>query len=631
MHENKGLIYEFGNYRLDAGTRSLWLRGELVALSPKLFDLLSLLVERSPNIVSRQEILDTVWPETFVEESNINYTVSLLRKALEIKDAVTTVPRRGYRLSVEVRPVLETASLRPSQNGSAPDGSIKVSPFTFRYYWLALPLMLISVLLLVSFGLPFWPNAGPERASLAVRNIRTIAVLPFDNSSATNDESNHSFLMTSEVITRLGSLGGINVRPYDAVVKFAGRRDPVSAGVSLNVDAVITGEWVANERGAGVEIRLIDVRDGAEVWFERIEIPDPDSTDLHPEVASRIAVVLMKHISDADRQSLGKRYTNDPEAYKFYIRGRARFERSRPGAFEEILDNYNKAISLDPTFALAYAGLADLFFRRGNSLEGDESMAAYRRAEVFARKAAELDPELSQAHTAMGRVHRQINRDFVSAEESFRRAIALNPNNVFAYGYLGQIMILRGDPAEAIKLTHRIAEIDPTAHPVIFLRYRGFEALRDHETGLKYAEEAFFLDKQVAYARIFYAKFLFYNGQYERMAEVAREGLETHSGFAFVWHQLLASAALRTGDTSALSESLAALEKGAESSTKHLYWLAVVMAEQGRTEEVFAALNKCFENHEAWMTWIGSEPGFDNIRNDPRYTELVSKLNLPTS
>lgn len=628
MSENKGHIYQFGPYRLDGQTQILWNRDSIVSLPPKAVGLLTILVQKYPDVVTRQEILSTIWHDTYVEESNINYTVSQLRKALEIDNAIVTVPRIGYRFNLAIDAPTDGEDVASTTPDTAEEKALETAAGS-SYRWLVVPLFLAVALFVVSFQFPFWPVAEAENAPVAVRNIRTIAVLPIVDRDAPADQSDRASLLTAEVTNRLGALSGISVRPMDAVEKLRDPKDPIVAGNTLGVDAVIAAEWLSADAGNILSVRLIDARDTAEVWKAEINIAAPNDPAMFGEVATAIASGLMKQLTDADRASLGKRYTSDPEAYLLYIRARAIFERSRPGAFEEILDNYNSAVKRDPTFALAYAGLADLFFRRGNVLEGKDSDAAYRRAESFASRAFELDPTLSQAHTAMGRVHRQLNNDLAAAEASFRQALELNPNNVFAYGYLGQILILRGEPNEAIKLTYRIAEIDPTAHPVLFLRFRGFEAMRDYASGLKYGKEAFELDRTMAYSRISYAKFLYYTGDYEKLAEVAREGLTEHKGFTFIWHHLLASAALKQGDSLAFEENFKALETGAVESTKHLYWIAVLYAEQGRIDEAFAALERCHENNEPWMAWMNTEPGFDSIRTDPRFRDILTRRKLP--
>ncbi|MBX3290782.1 MAG: tetratricopeptide repeat protein [Acidobacteria bacterium] len=635
MEEKQPQIFEFGRCRLEVGSRSLWIGEEFVSVSPKAFDLLLMLADASPNVVHRNEIMERLWPDVIVEDGNINFTISSLRKIPELKEVIKTVPKRGYRLDCEnlvidpVRVKVENAdpSILEDNNLKAFD-VFKKSGF-FAYGSFAGVVLLLATITFLAYHNIRQSDRPEEIKTRTINNISTLAVLPFTGTDPEIEED-QKILMTSEVIDRLGSIGGLNVRPLDAVSRFSSDAVPAEVGKDLSVDAVIKGTWVKVTSGSEIEVELNDIENDTVVWKQKILIADNDSTGIYGDVAFQIASKLMTHLTDQDKTLLGKRYTDDPEAFKLYRKARLRFQRSRPGVFQEILDNYNKAISLDPGFALAYAGLADLFFRQGNSLEGSASMAAYRRAEVFARRALELDGELSEAHTGIGRIHRRLNRNYDQAEKSFRKAIELNPNNVTAYGYLGQLLILKGEAEAALELIKKIELIDPTAHSIIFLNYRGFEAVGDLENGLKTSERLFNLDKQLVYARIFYATFLYYNGHFEKMEEIVNEGMEVHAGFAFVWHRLLASAALKTGDHQLFAKNEEILKVKSAKSTKYLYWLAVLRAEQGRNAEAISALNECFEHHESWMMWMGSEPGFESIKTESEFIEILKKLNLPT-
>ncbi|MBX3243669.1 MAG: tetratricopeptide repeat protein [Acidobacteria bacterium] len=635
MPEKKPEIFEFGRCRLEVGSRALWIGEDFVSVSPKAFDLLVLLAERSPNVVNRSEIMERLWPDVIVEEGNINFTISSLRKIPELKKVIKTVPKIGYRLDCEslvVDPVLVEAEevdspVLKDDNLNAFHVFKKKSYLAYGSF--ALVVLLLTTITFLAFQNIYHSDKPEEVTTKTINDISTLAVLPFAGTDPEIEEV-QKVLMTSEVIDRLGSIGGLNVRPFDAVSRFSSDAVTADVGKDLSVDAVIKGTWVKASSGYEIDVELNDIAKGTVVWKQKIQVPDIDSTGIYGEVAFQIASKLMTHLTEQNKVLLGKRYTDDPEAFKLYRKARLRFQRSKPGVFQEILDNYNKAISLDPGFALAYAGLADLFFRQGNSLEGAASMAAYRRAEVFARRALELDDELSEAHTGIGRIHRRLNRNYDEAEKSFRKAIELHPNNVTAYGYLGQLLILKGDAPKALELIKKIEQIDPTAHSIIFLSFRGMEAVQDIEIGLKTAERLFILDKQLAYARIFYATFLYYNGDFEKMAEVANEGMEVHKGFAFIWHRLLASSALKTGDQERLRENEDILIDRSSESTKYLYWLAVLRAEQGRRSEAITALNECLEKHEAWMLWMGTEPGFESIRTEPEFIEILKKLNLPT-
>ncbi|MDM7922693.1 MAG: winged helix-turn-helix domain-containing protein [Pyrinomonadaceae bacterium] len=624
----KGVFFEFEGFRLEPGTRSLLLDGTPIRLTPKAFDLLALLVRRAPEVVSRQEILAAIWPDTFVEEGNINYTISHLRKALGDRELIRTVPKAGYRfvgIVKAVPAVIEQQTVTESDTDAVIPRSAGRRRYQRAAVWLAIAV--ICVFLVTGYR-SFNTNRDPE---IDTQNIRSIAVLPFLVQPDTRVDAEELSMAAAAIGERIGLARGLSVRPAEAVARSGAFTDPVAAGSAIGVDTVVTGSLASTVNGPVLEIRLTDVKSSAEIWKETVAAPDLSLAGLHGDIASRIVTALFSRLDDADLRRIKNSHTRNAEAYRHYAAGRAIFKRSTSGSFEQILDHYNRAVTLDPAFALAYAGLADLFFRRGSGADGTEADELYRRAESYARKAIDLDPELSHAHTAIGRGHRALRKDFDAAEASFRRAIEFDPNNVQAYGFLGQILILKGDHAGALKIADRVEHIDPNAHPVIFLRYRAFEAANENAKGLAFAERAFSIDPQIHYARISYVKFLYYSGNYERAVEVANEGLTESKGFAFVWHQMLARAKFRLNDRAGAMQHIDAMTKGAESSTKYLYHLAAIDAENGSREKALAALEKCLEENEEWMVWMNSEPAFDSIRVDPRFSSMLGRMNLRTN
>ncbi len=614
MSPKTGIFYEFLGYRLDPGPRLLTHGDKAIQLTPKAFDLLMLLVERAPNVVSRQEILESIWPETFVEEGNINYTISSLRKALDNRELISTVPKIGYRFGVPIS-VVERDQHKPT-----PDPPRNFEPPKRRQRVASLLLVVAAISLVLFTG--YLPRESVVH-NAPDGHVKSVAVLPFVALPGTNIDPSELELASSAISQRLGLVRGLTVRPTDEVGK---QTDPLAAGLKLGVEKAVTGTYSDSANGPVLQIGLFDVVSGREIWGDTIEAPELASTELHGDIAGRIAISLFAQLKESDILRVKQIYTKNPEAYRQYAVGRAIFNHSSAGSFEHILEAYNRAVALDPAFALAYAGLADLYFRRASQSEHSESSEFFRRAESFARKAFNLDPELSQAHTALGRAHRAIRKDLEAAEASFARAIELDPNNVQAYGFLGQILILRGDIASALKIADRVETIDPNARQILFLRYRGYEAILDTKNGLEFFQRAFEVDPHVHYARIGYVRFLYYAGEYEKMAAVANGGFEHSRGFSFVWKQMLARAALRRGDITEFRQQLTALQSGAQQSTRYLYHLAVVHAERGEHEKAFELLARCADQNEEWMMWMNSEPAFEGMREDPRFRSMLSRI-----
>ncbi len=343
----------FGDLCFHLAERTLTRNGENIPLPPKAAEVLALLIERNGQIVTREDLLATVWKGTFVEDGNINYTISLLRKALGDKDLIQTVPRRGYRFNAEVRD--DDPELR----------SREPSPPRRSRTFMAIAVLVFVVL--VFTGFEYFRNE-PLAASPSSGNISTLAVLPLRNLSEDDADNSVILGLTDSLITRLAALRRFRVRPYSAVERFGkGKKDSVELGSELKCDAVIEGTFRRIDNRMRVSLRLIDVRDGSQLWTFTFDEPDGDIFALQDELALRVAGSLLDSVTPNDEEILGKRYTENREAYLEYLRGRTIFSRRVENGFQQSLDAYQRALALDPAFALAYSGLGDLFTRQGNS------------------------------------------------------------------------------------------------------------------------------------------------------------------------------------------------------------------------------------------------------------------------
>lgn len=253
-------LYEFEEFRLDTKNPSLWREDKLVSISPKALETLVLLVEKKGAIVSRDELLETVWKETFVEEGNINYTISLLRKTLGKKDLIQTVARRGYRFNAEVReielqiekPNAETF-INPANEISEPT---EISPQTNDNFrpkrWQIAALAVISLLLVTSFAI--WMRERGKPFSTANRDIKTIAVLPFKNLDENDRDNAVSRGLTDSLISRFGSLNRFTVRPFDSVEKFSkSGKDALKFGEELKCNAVLEGTFSGDRKSSACQ------------------------------------------------------------------------------------------------------------------------------------------------------------------------------------------------------------------------------------------------------------------------------------------------------------------------------------------------------------------------------------------
>lgn len=617
MGVTKSEKYHFGGFELDASVPSLKRDGEFVAIAPKALDLLRVLVENAGEVVSRDDLYREVWGETFVEDANVTYTVSLLRKTLGQRELIQTVPKRGYRFTGEV-------SIDEQADDRIPEHPARPTPLRRRRAMLAT----LVVVACIGLAAVVWraTSRSPRPPSDVVKNL---AVLPFKNLTSSDDDASLSLGLTDSLITRLGSLKRFTVRPFSAVERFAkGRKDAVAFADELQCDAVLVGSIQSTGNRVAINVRLLRVPGGEQIWSDLIESAESEIVALQSDVATLVASSLLKDLSDSDRRLLGRRSTENAEAYRAYLRGRTIFERRTEGSFQRALDEFQKAVSLDPAFAAAYSGLADVFSRQGNALSGAASRQAYGMAKKYAEMALELDSDLAEAHTSMGRIKRSADWDWEGAERSFRRAIELDPNNALAHSWLAQLLSSLGRHEEALQYIDRAIELDPVSPTVNGVRFPILEGMRDFDTGLKLADQSLRLDKENQNSKRSYATFLLHKGQFDEVIALVEPMVRENQPAQHVWLSLLSGAYIRSGQPERASPLVETLRKRAETDTKSGYSLAVANAELGRRAEAIAELRRCLNEHEERMIWIKIEPRLDSLRDDPAFAQILKDMKL---
>jgi len=635
MSNKNGHRYEFGDFRLDSEPPSLWREERLVALPPKALEMLLLLVRRRDIIVSREELLDTVWRDTFVEEGNINYTVSLLRKVLDKDDKgrfIQTVPKRGYRF---VADVLEVSSNGHGENVVRNiDAAIPTEQPKPKIRWHFIGIVLIGVLIVTGFVIRRALDERRKISTTAVtnRNIRTVAVLPLKTAAENEVSKSLSLGLADSLISRLGSLNRFSVRPLSSVRGYAdAEQDPLKFGETLKVDVILEGTLQQRDNRLLVNVRLWDLRDGAQLWQGSFDSTEADFFKLQDAVTTGVTRGLVSELLEKDRELLTRRYTDSPEAFRAYVRGRAILDAKNPDNFEKAIDEFQKAVALDPTFALAYAGLADASTRRGFTTSGASTEEFYATSKALAQKALSLDPETPEAYAALGTVKRIYDWDWAGAEGDFRRAIELNPN--YARAYLGYALLLSclGRSDEALDEIKRAMEIDPLSQDVKSGYLTILEGRGEYAEALAQAQENVKFNKEYRRGMRGVATFLFHLGEYPQVIDISEKELPAKNSQEFVWLSLLVTSHHRSGQNAKRDEKLRQLEELAQTDTKALYALAENYAELGRTDEALAALEKCIEVREERMMWVKVEPRFANLKLNARFGEILRRMNLASN
>ena len=482
-------IYEFGPFRVDESERLL-LRGEdVVPLTPKAFEMLLVLVQSSGHVFTKEELMKRVWPDSFVEEANLSHNVYKLREALgdgrNGERYIETMPRRGYRFVAKVTGVSdggvdliveEHSRARilieedNSANAASPieiihseRGSKLLQGAHTRRLRLPRPVLLVAitvVLTAIVATLLYLRTTRPADSAHGPARLRSIAVLPFKPLATNDRDESLEMGMADTLISRLGIIEHLTVRPFSAVRKYNKLDDEVvQAGRDLKVDAVLDGSIQKSGDRLRVSVRLIQVEQGAVVWTEQFDEKFTDIFAVQDSIARRVGDQLALKLS-AERIGTTKPGTENADAYLAYLKGRYFFRKFNPADHQRAEQYFNEAITIDPHYALAYAGLSDTY---GASAVNNwlPSTEAYPKAKTFAKKALEIDSTLAEAHCTSGAISMFYDLDWVTAEREYKEALKLNPNHLETYEVYSYFLSCIGRLDEGIEMAQRGLRVDP--------------------------------------------------------------------------------------------------------------------------------------------------------------------------
>ena len=456
---SKTQIYSFGAFRLDPARRMLFREGYPIPLTPRAFDTLVALVSDHGKVISKDELLQAVWGETFVEENNLSQSISALRKSLgddgNGNRYIATVPRKGYCFVASVTEIdsahaIPTPGVERKEPSDASPPIEKPAQEKRRRPPLVWALVAILVLVSGAVAAAWIGRARQERE--AIPRIRSIAVLPLKQLSRASRDEYLGLALADSLITRLGRIEKLSVRPTAAVRSFGSEtQDPVSAGRALAVEAVLDGQVQRLGDRIRVTVQLIDVSTGAALWTDKIDVESGDLFAVEDAISENLASRLA---SDIPRTAVARRpagRATSREAYEAYLRGRFEWNKRTEEGFLHGAALFEQAVGLDPRYAAAYAGLADCRNFLANA-------PAAKRA---ANRAIELDPDLAEAHAALGNAALFYDYDRPGAERQFRDAIRLNRSYATAHQWLAYCLVSLRRFDEALDEIRQARAIDP--------------------------------------------------------------------------------------------------------------------------------------------------------------------------
>jgi DNA-binding winged helix-turn-helix (wHTH) protein/TolB-like protein len=641
MSKQTSHVYEFGAFRVDAGQGLLTREGQVVPLAPKAFDILLVLVESGGLVIAKEELMTRVWPDSFVEETNISRNIFTLRQALG-DQCIETVPKRGYRFVAPVSQpsiedgealILEERSrsrivVQEEQDLQESDeprlvlestGALSVTPLPRRSVVSRRQLAVAGVAVIaVAAAYYFRTRLQPTFAP-----IRSIAVLPFKPIEASNRDESLELGMADTLITKLGSLRQILVRSTGSVRKFSDLgQDPVSAGRELTVDAVLDGSVQRSGDRIRVTARLTRVDDGASLWSEQFDEKYTDIFALQDSVSRKVASALSLKLTGVEQKVLAKHYTENAEAYKLYVQGRFYWNKFTEAGLKKSIEYYNQALENDPKYALAYSGLSSAYSVLGlNYLPASET---FPQAKECAQKALDLDESLAPAHESMGAVKIFGDWDWEGAQKHLKRAMEIEPNYAEPHQLYAHCLGVMGRVDEALSEMRRAHELDPLS--VVINRDLGRTYLFAHQydDAFRHSQDVVNLDPSSARDHSLLARLYEATGSYDKAID----------------EYLKADALSQTAETvAALRGAWAASGwKGywekrleiANERAKHAYVpaeeIAEIYARLGQKDSAIVWVQKACEMRSMNPYYLKLDPMYDPLRSDPRFGALLNRM-----
>ena len=612
VHGREGSRRVFGVFAVDVDAGELLRHGTRVRLQDRPFQLLLALLERPGEVVTREELRERLWPDgTFVDfDHNLSSAVNKLRTALDDSAQhpryIETVGRRGYRFLYPI-----------SVNAVAPGPLVPVSKTT-RSRWL-LPGLLSLGLLGSAVAVLLAVGKGTAPPTAAVAAVHSIAVLPLRNLSSDAEQEYFSEGLTDELIARLAAIEGLRVISRTSTMRYKDSRKPLPViARELSVDAVLEGSVLRADGRVRITAQLIEGATDRHVWGRSYERDHRDILELQNDVARDIAESVRIKVGSAARPARARPL--NPEAHQAYLLGRYRWYTRRDTELLHAITDFQRAISLDPQYALAHAGLADVYVVLP-LLTGTTQEEAYPKAKQAAEQALALDPALAEAYTSSAYVTMYLNWDFAAAEQGFLRAIELKPGYATAHQWYSELLAFLGRHAEAIAEIRKALELDPLS------------AVMHHQAGQTYQQARQYDQAIVEYRNAiallpeFLAPNMFMSLAFRRTGRLAQAAEAMKAAFPGEerWTSELATAA-RRGDIDAYVRKE---QKMAGILARPAYYFGLYEAALGNDAGAFRWLDEAYKRRDECILYLKVDPEWDRLRSDPRFKAFVQKVGLP--
>ena len=626
----------FGVFEVDLRAGELRKHGLQVRLQEQPFQVLATLLEHPGEVVTREELQKKLWPaDTFVDfDHGLNKAINKIRDALsdsaESPRFVETVARRGYRFLAEVRvvdpapvrsPEAATEALSKAKDRDRAD--LSGQPEARKRFVPSVAWRIIgSVVVLLLVILTAWTFRSRNRPSPV---IRSLAVLPLESLSGDASQDYFADGMTDELITDLGQISALRVISRTSVMPYKGARKSLAQiARELNIDAVVEGTVLRSGNQVRITAQLIEAPADKHLWAQSYEGDVRDTLALQNQVARAIAEQIRISLNPQEQAALKNVKVINPQAYESYLKGRYFWNKRTADGLKVAVAYFNQAIEEDPSYAQAYSGLADTY-----ALSGDWQYAvmtpkeALPKAKATAIKALELDNTLSEAHSSLAFCLDLFDWDWEAAEKEFRRAIGLNPSYATAHHWYAWHLGEMGRNNEAIVEMRKAQNLDPLSLIINADLAELLLIAHFYDESIQQSRKTIEMDPNFGLAHNQLAQAYLQKHRHDEAITELQKAIQL-SGGSPTCTANLARAYAASGRRNKALQLLNDLKKRSNPGYSPASEIAVIYAALGDKDQAMAWLEKAYE--ERFNPSVLLRPGFDPLRPDPRFQDLLRRI-----
>ncbi len=492
-----------------------------------------------------------------------------------------------------------------------------------RKYWIP-----AAVVFLIAIAVGIWYWRGKTSAS----QIESIAVIPFANVGGNADTDLLSDGLTESLISSLAHVPELKVKSRNSVFRYKGKDiDVQKVGKELTVDALLTGRVVQHGDAIQVSADLTSVEDNTEIWGEQYERKTSDIIALQQQIAGDIADKLRSKLSGDEKQQVTKQGTQNADAYQLYVKGRYYWNKRTNADIQSAISYFNQAIDKDPSYALAYAGLADAYSVL--SAYGDDPNEVIPKSIVEAQKALELDPTLARPHAVLAANWMEYTYDFSKGEAEYRKALELDPSDATSHEWFSEDLAnLGGRVEESIEEANRARQLDPLSPIMGYCQGQAYLADHQFEKAIAIFKKMTVDDPDFGRAHTGLAFAYWGNRQYPQAIQEFKTGSQLEGDQKVNEFAAALDAGFRSGGwPNALHTAIELwlARRKAKIGYVSPFEIARLYGDLGDKNQAFQWLNTAYQEHDFLMNSLRTDFTLDSLHSDPRYAELVRKIGFP--